>query len=188
MGRVCYQRELKIEVDVRIMETNTKKSSFSYEDLIECGHSRLFGEGNAQLPLPPMLMFDRVTRINEDGGENGKGEMIAEFDIKPDLWFFDCHFENNPVMPGCLGLDALWQMVGFYLGWTGAQGAGFALGVGEVRFRGKIVPTTKLVTYHVTFKRVVNRRLVLGIADGIVRADGEDIFEAKDLRVGLSTA
>jgi len=165
-----------------------QKSSYTYEDLIECGHSRLFGPGNAQLPLPPMLMFDRVTEINADGGENGKGEMIAELDIKPDLWFFPCHFEGNPVMPGCLGLDALWQMVGFYLGWTGAKGAGFALGVGEVKFRGKIVPETKLVTYHVTFKRVVNRRLVLGIADGIVRADGEDIFEAKDLRVGLSTA
>ena len=140
------------------------------------------------VPLPPMLMFDRVTEINADGGENGKGEMIAELDIKPDLWFFPCPFEGNPVMPGCLGLDALWQMVGFYLGWTGAKGAGFALGVGEVKFRGKIVPETRLVTYHVTFKRVVNRKLVLGIADGIVRADGEDIFEAKDLRVGLSTA
>ncbi|GGD22459.1 bifunctional 3-hydroxydecanoyl-ACP dehydratase/trans-2-decenoyl-ACP isomerase [Pyruvatibacter mobilis] len=170
------------------METNEKKSSFSYEDLIECGHSRLFGPGNAQLPLPPMLMFDRVTRINEDGGDHGKGEMVAEQDIKPDMWFFKCHFEGNPVMPGCLGLDALWQMVGFYLGWTGAKGAGFALGVGEVKFRGKIIPTTKLVEYHVKFKRVVNRRLVLGIADGIVKADGEEIFSAKDLRVGLSTA
>jgi len=165
-----------------------QKSSYTYEDLIECGHSRLFGPGNAQLPLPPMLMFDRITEINADGGANGKGEMIAELDIKPDLWFFPCHFEGNPVMPGCLGLDALWQMVGFYLGWTGAKGAGFALGVGEVKFRGKIVPETKLVTYHVTFKRVVNRKLVLGIADGTVKADGEDIFEAKDLRVGLSTA
>jgi 3-hydroxyacyl-[acyl-carrier protein] dehydratase/trans-2-decenoyl-[acyl-carrier protein] isomerase len=188
MGGVCYQRGLKIEVSVRTMETIEKKSSFSYEDLIECGHSRLFGPGNAQLPLPPMLMFDRVTRINEDGGDHGKGEMVAEQDIKPDMWFFKCHFEGNPVMPGCLGLDALWQMVGFYLGWTGAKGAGFALGVGEVKFRGKIIPTTKLVEYHVKFKRVVNRRLVLGIADGIVKADGEEIFSAKDLRVGLSTA
>lgn len=188
MGGVCYQRGLKIEVSVRTMETNEKKSSFSYEDLIECGHSRLFGPGNAQLPLPPMLMFDRVTRINDDGGDYGKGEMVAEQDIKPDMWFFKCHFEGNPVMPGCLGLDALWQMVGFYLGWTGAKGAGFALGVGEVKFRGKIIPTTKLVEYHVKFKRVVNRRLVLGIADGIVKADGEEIFSAKDLRVGLSTA
>jgi len=170
------------------MDTIAQKSSYTYDDLIECGHGRLFGPGNAQLPLPPMLMFDRVTRINTDGGANGKGEMVAELDIKPDLWFFDCHFEGNPVMPGCLGLDALWQMVGFYLGWTGAKGAGFALGVGEVRFKGKIVPATKRVDYHVTFKRVVSRRLVLGIADGLVKADGEPIFEATDLKVGLSTA
>ncbi len=170
------------------MSIADRKSTYDYEDLIECGHSRLFGPGNAQLPLPPMLMFNRVTRINEDGGTNGKGEMVAEFDIKPDLWFFDCHFEGNPVMPGCLALDGLWQMVGFYLGWIGGKGAGFALGVGGVKISGKIDPSVKLVEFHVNFKRVMNRKLVLGIADGIVKADGETVFEASDLKVGLSTA
>lgn len=165
-----------------------RKSSFSYEDLIECGHGRLFGPGNARLPLPPMLMFDRIVSINAEGGEHGKGEIVAEFDIKPDLWFFPCHFESDPVMPGCLGLDALWQLVGFFLGWMGAPGRGRAIGVGEVKLIDMVLPTTKLVTYHITMKRVILRRLVLGIADGVLKVDGQPIYEARDLKVGLFTA
>ena len=163
----------------------TPQSSYSYEELIACGKGQLFGAGNAQLPLPPMLMFDRITQINADGGEYGKGQVVAEFDIKPDLWFFECHFEGDPVMPGCLGLDALWQLTGFFLGWTGAEGAGRALGLGELKFTGQILPTTKKVRYEVDIKRMINRKLVLGIADGRVIADGETIYEAKDMRVGL---
>jgi len=162
-----------------------RKSSLTYEDLLDCGHGRMFGEGNARLPLPPMLMFDRITRINDNGGEHGKGEIIAELDVRPDLWFFDCHFENDPVMPGCLGLDALWQLTGFFLGWSGAPGRGRALGVGEVKFADMVLPTTKRVTYSVTMKRVILRRLVLGVADGTVSADGKLLFEATDLKVGL---
>lgn len=161
------------------------KSSYSYEDIISCGHGELFGPGNARLPLPPMLMFDRITNISTEGGAYGKGELSAEFDIKPDLWFFECHFESDPVMPGCLGLDAVWQLLGFYLGWTGAPGSGRALGLGELKFTGQVLPETKLVTYHLDIKRVINRKLVLGIADGQVLADGEVIYEAKDLKVGL---
>ncbi|WP_417514517.1 bifunctional 3-hydroxydecanoyl-ACP dehydratase/trans-2-decenoyl-ACP isomerase [Minwuia sp.] len=162
-----------------------RQSKFSYEELLECAHGRMFGEGNARLPLPPMLMFDRITEINETGGTYGKGEIIAEMDVKPDLWFFDCHFENDPVMPGCLGLDALWQSVGFFLGWLGLPGKGRALGVGEVKFAGEVLTTTKLITYHLSIKRTIARRLVLGIADGVVKGDGEEIYTAKDLRVGL---
>ena len=162
-----------------------RQSSFSYEELLKCGRGELFGPGNAQLPLPPMLMFDRITHISEDGGEHGKGQVVAEFDIKPDLWFFPCHFEGDPVMPGCLGLDALWQLTGFFLGWLGAPGRGRALSVGEVKFTDMVLPTTKLVTYEVNFKRVIMRKLVLGIADGTLKADGEVIYNTKDLRVGL---
>lgn len=165
-----------------------RQSSFTYEELLECGHGRLFGEGNARLPLPPMLMFDRITKISETGGEYGKGEIEAEFDVKPDHWFFDCHFESDPVMPGCLGLDALWQSVGFFLGWLGLPGRGRALGVGEVRFAGEVLQNVKKVTYKLSIKRTIARRLVLGIADGVVLADGKEIYTAKDLRVGLFQA
>ncbi len=161
------------------------KSSYTREELLACGHGQLFPSGLPKLPLPPMLMFDRITKVNADGGSHGKGELIAEFDIKPDLWFFGCHFEGDPVMPGCLGLDALWQLTGFFLGWSGASGSGRALGLGELKFTEQILPTTKLVTYKLDFKRVINRRLVLGIADGQVLADGKVIYEATDLKVGL---
>ncbi len=163
------------------------KNSFSYEDLIECAHGKLFGPGNAQLPLPPMLMLDRVTSITEDGGEHGKGQIVAELDIKPDMWFFPCHFENDPVMPGCLGLDAMWQLVGFFLGWLGGIGRGRALGVGSVKFSGQVLETAHKVTYIINLRRVIMRKLVLGVADGVLQVDGNPIFEAKDIRVGLFT-
>ncbi len=162
-----------------------QKSSYTYEEIITCGHGDLFGPGNAQLPLPPMLMFDRITNVSAEGGANGKGIIEAEFDIKPDLWFFGCHFEGDPVMPGCLGLDALWQLLGFYLGWTGASGAGRALGLGELKLTGQVKPDVKLVQYRVDLKRVINRKLVLGIGDGKMLADGEVIYEAQGLKVGL---
>ena len=164
------------------------RDSFDYEDLLACGHGQLFGPGNARLPLPPMLMFDRISHISEEGGAHGKGTVVAELDIRPDLWFFQCHFESDPVMPGCLGLDAMWQMVGFHLGWLGLPGRGRALGVGEVKMREQVLPEVKKVTYDVSIKRVINRRLVLGIADGVMSTDGEPAYEVKDLRVGLFTA
>jgi len=165
-----------------------RRSSYDYEALLACGRGELFGPGNAQLPLPPMLMFDRITEISETGGEYDKGYVRAEFDIKPDLWFFPCHFQGNPIMPGCLGLDALWQLTGFHLGWQGLPGKGMALSTGEIKFKGMVTPKTKLVEYGVDFKRVMKGRLVLGIADGWLKADGEQIYKATDLRVGLSTA
>lgn len=164
-----------------------RQHSYTREELLTCGRGELFGPGNAQLPLPDMLMFDRITNISEDGGTNGKGEIIAELDIHPDLWFFDCHFQGDPVMPGCLGLDAMWQLVGFYLGWMGGQGRGRALGVGEVKFRGQVLPNAQLVTYQVNLKRVIMRKLVMGIADAVMDVDGKVIYEATDLRVGLFT-
>jgi len=162
-----------------------RKTSFTYQDLIDCAQGRLFGPGNAKLPMPPMLMVDRIKTITEQGGKHSKGEVIAEYDLMPDRWFFKCHFEGDPVMPGCLGLDALWQMVGFFLGWVGAPGRGRALGVGEVRLTGQVLPTAKKLVYHLNFKRVMRGRLVLGIADGTMSVDGQTVYEAKDLRVGL---
>jgi 3-hydroxyacyl-[acyl-carrier protein] dehydratase/trans-2-decenoyl-[acyl-carrier protein] isomerase len=165
----------------------TDRNSFSKEDLIECGYGRLFGEGNAQLPVDNMLMLDRIITINKDGGKFGKGEIIAELDITKDLWFFECHFPGDPVMPGCLGLDAMWQLLGFYLGWKGNPGRGRALGAGEIKFTGQILPTAKKVTYTISLKRLIERKLVMGIADGVVNCDGEDIYAANDLKVGLFT-
>ena len=161
------------------------RNSFTREDLIACGHGQMFGPGNAQLPLPPMLMFDRITHIADRGGAKNKGEIVAELDVRPDLWFFQCHFEGDPVMPGCLGLDALWQMVGFHLAWLGNTGRGRALGVGEVKFSGQVQPDVKMVSYHIDFRRVITRKLILGIADGVMKADGEPIYQASNLRVGL---
>jgi 3-hydroxyacyl-[acyl-carrier protein] dehydratase/trans-2-decenoyl-[acyl-carrier protein] isomerase len=162
-----------------------KKNSYSYEELIECGHGQLFGPGNAQLPLPPLLMVDRIMLISESGGAHGQGEIVAELDIKPDLWFFNCHFEGDPVMPGCLGLDAMWQLVGFFLGWLNGIGHGRALGVGEVKFSGQVLKTAKRITYHINMKRIIMRKLVMGIADGILKSDGKVIYHVKDMRVGL---
>jgi 3-hydroxyacyl-[acyl-carrier protein] dehydratase/trans-2-decenoyl-[acyl-carrier protein] isomerase len=162
-----------------------QKNSYTFEELIDCAEGRLFGPGNAQLPLPPMLMLDRIVQIDDTGGNFGKGQVVAEFDIKPDLWFFGCHFKGDPVMPGCLPLDALWQALGFFLGWKQAPGRGRALGVGEVKFTGMVVPTVRKLTYHVHLKRVILRKLVLGIADGFVAADGKQIYEVSGLKVGL---
>ena len=162
-----------------------KQNSFSYKQLIDCANGDLFGKGNAQLPSPPMLMFDRITNIDETGGLFQKGQIVAELDIKPDLWFFECHFKGDPVMPGCLGLDAMWQLVGFYLGWLEQPGKGRALGVGEVKFSGQVLNTVKKVTYHISLKRLILRKLILGVADGVLMADGKPIYEAKDMKVGL---
>lgn len=164
-----------------------KQSSYSFEELLKCGRAELFGPGNAQLPLPPMLMLDRIMHIGEEGGAYGKGQIIAEMDIHPDLWFFSCHFQGDPVMPGCLGLDAMWQLVGFYLGWLGGVGHGRALGSGEVKFAGQVMPTSRLVTYRIDIKRVIMRKLCMGIADAEMLVDGKAIYNAKDLRVGLFT-
>ncbi|MCP5432971.1 MAG: 3-hydroxyacyl-[acyl-carrier-protein] dehydratase FabA [Alphaproteobacteria bacterium] len=164
-----------------------RKSAYDFGELIEHGHGRLFGPGFARLPLPPMLMFDRISQIVRDGGTFGLGHVKAELDVKPDLWFFKCHFEGDPVMPGCLGLDAMWQLVGFFLGWSGSKGKGRALSVGEVKFSGMVLPTARKVSYHIDLKRVILRKLVLGIADGIMKVDGEPIYKAMDLRVGLFT-
>lgn len=163
----------------------TKPSSFERDELLKCGHGEMFGAGNAQLPIGNMLMIDRITHISAEGGDHGKGEIIAELDIHPDLWFFSCHFPGDPVMPGCLGLDAMWQLVGFFLGWRGNEGRGRALGSGEVKFTGQVLPTAKKVTYKINFKRVIERKLVMGIADGALLVDGREIYTAKDLRVGL---
>lgn len=165
-----------------------KKHSFSYEELLQSGRGELYGPLNAQLPLPNMLMMDRITHISDVGGAHGKGEIIAELDIHPDLWFFACHFQGDPVMPGCLGLDAMWQLLGFFLCWMGGPGKGRALGVSDVKFSGQVLPTAKKLTYHVNLKRVIMRKLVMGIADASMAVDGKIIYEAADLRVGLFTS
>jgi 3-hydroxyacyl-[acyl-carrier protein] dehydratase/trans-2-decenoyl-[acyl-carrier protein] isomerase len=161
-----------------------RQHAYAYDELLACGRGELFGIGNAQLPLPPMLMFDRITKIDSESGPHNRGEVRAELDVNPDLWFFACHFQGDPVMPGCLGLDALWQMTGFFLGWSGSPGRGRALG-GEIKLTGQVTNDVKLVEYGIEIKRVMRSRLVLGIADGWVKADGKTIYEAKDLRVGL---
>ena len=163
-------------------------ASFTREQLISCGRGEMFGPGNGRLPLPNMLMMDRIIAISDDGGSQGKGHIRAELDIRPDLWFFGCHFEGDPVMPGCLGLDAMWQLVGFFLCWKGNPGRGRALGVGEVKFAGQVLPSAKLVQYEVDLKRVVELKLVVAIADAKMLVDGKEIYTATDLRVGLFTS
>ena len=165
-----------------------RPSSFSYEDLLACGRGEMYGPGNAQLPAPPMLMMDRIIEINNHGGHFKKGFIEAELDINPELWFFACHFIGDPVMPGCLGLDAMWQLVGFYLGWVGNPGRGRALGVGDVKFTGQVTTKAKKVTYKIDMKRVMSGKLIMGIADGVVEADGKPIYSASGLRVGLFDA
>ena len=162
-----------------------RQSAFGYEELLAHGRGELPGQGDARLPAPPMLMFDRITSISETGGAHGKGEVRAELDVHPDLWFFKCHFIGDPVMPGCLGLDALWQLTGFYLGWLGAPGRGRALGVGEVKFTGMVLPSVRVLEYTVDIKRVILRKLKLGIGDGTLTADGQVIYTASELKVGL---
>ena len=163
-----------------------KKNSFSYEQLIDCANGKLFGKGNAQLPSPPMLMFDRITNINETGGVFQKGEIVAELDINPELWFFDCHFKGDPVMPGCLGLDAMWQLVGFFLGWIGEPGIGRALGDNSVKFTGEVLKTVKMATYEINIKRILKKEgTAVGLANGILSADGKIIYKAENLKVGL---
>lgn len=161
------------------------QSSFSREQLLECGQGKMFGPDNGRLPLPNMLMLDRITSIRDDGGAYGKGQILAELDIHPELWFFGCHFKGDPVMPGCLGLDAMWQLVGFFLCWKNNPGRGRALGVGEVKFTGQVLPSATLVSYEIDIKRVVERKLILAIADAKMRVDGREIYHATDLRVGL---
>lgn len=164
-----------------------RQNSFTKDELLKCGRGEMYGEGNAQLPLAPMLMFDRIVTITEDGGAHNAGQIVAELDITPDLWFFNCHFQGDPVMPGCLGLDAMWQLVGFHLGWLGGLGRGRALGAGDVKFTGQVLPTHKMVTYKIDLKRVIMRKLVMGIADARMEVDGREIYVAQDLRVGLFT-
>ena len=175
----------KEENPVTKAATLSTQTSFSYDELINCAKGHLFGPGNAQLPLPPMLMVDKITSISQTGGLHGKGHILAEFSINPQRWFFDCHFEGDPVMPGCLGLDAMWQLVGFFLGWSGGEGRGRALGVGEVKFFDQVLPTAKRITYEINLKRVIMRRLIMGIADGVMKVDGQDATHVTDMKVGL---
>ena len=163
-----------------------KKNTFKYEELIECANGKLFGPGNAKLPSPPMLMFDRITNIEEGNGIYKKGVVKAELDIKDKMWFFDCHFKEDPVMPGCLGLDAMWQLVGFFLGWLGEPGKGRALGVNNVKFTGEVLKNVKIARYQVDIKRILKKKgTVVGLADGILYADDKAIYEAENLKVGL---
>ena len=163
-----------------------QKNNYNYDDLISCGEGKLFGEGNAKLPLPPMLMFDRITEINQNSGEFKKGFIKAELDIKDNLWFFNCHFKKDPVMPGCFGLDAMWQLVGFFLGWTGEPGKGRALGVNSVKFTGEVLKNIKMATYEINIKRILKKvGTVVGLANGILSADGQIIYKAENLKVGL---
>ena len=165
-----------------------RKGSYDYEDLLASGHGQLFGEGFPRLPLPNMLMVSRITNITVDGGTHGRGQLVAELDIRPDLWFFACHFESDPVMPGCLGLDAMWQLIGFFMAWSGQKGRGRALGVGEVKFFGQVLPSAKLVTYEINIRRIITRKLSMGLADGRLLVDGREIYTATDLRVGMFTS
>ena len=165
-----------------------RKGSYDYEDLLASGHGQLFGEGFPRLPLPNMLMVSRITNITSDGGTHGRGQLVAELDIRPDLWFFACHFETDPVMPGCLGLDAMWQLIGFFMAWSGQKGRGRALGVGEVKFFGQVLPSAKLVTYEINIRRIIARKLSMGLADGRLLVDGREIYTATDLRVGMFTS
>ena len=162
-----------------------RPSNIDYDGLISCAKGEMFGEGNPQLPMPPMLMFDRILEISDNAGKALKGHVVADFKIKSSHWFFACHFQGDPVMPGCLGLDALWQLTGFNLGWRGMKGKGRALGVGEVKFSGMVTPSTSVVTYNVEFTRVIDRKLKIGLADGVMLADGKEIYKVSDMRVGL---
>ncbi|MEO1015444.1 MAG: bifunctional 3-hydroxydecanoyl-ACP dehydratase/trans-2-decenoyl-ACP isomerase [Pseudomonadota bacterium] len=163
------------------------KSSYTREELLDCGYHGLRGAGSAQLPVPPMLMFDRITKINDDGGPQGKGEVVAELDVHPDMWFFECHFPGDPVMPGSLGVDALWQLIGFFLTWADLPGRGRALGAKEVKFSGQVTPDVSRIRYEIDMRRTMRRPMILGIGDGRLFADDRQIYEAKDLRVGLFT-
>ena len=181
----CCKHAHRASTELRGFNVTDRASSYNYDELIACGNGDLFGEGNARLPLPPMLMFDRITHVSSDGGANNKGQIIAELDVKPDLWFFDCHFKTDPVMPGCLGLDAMWQLIGFFLGWLGQPGRGRALGAGEVKFTGQVLPTAKRVRYEIDMRRVLTGKLVMGIGNAQLFADDKLIYTAQDLRVGL---
>lgn len=174
-----------LSANAPILINGRRQNSYTYDELIDCAKGDLFGPGNAQLPLPPMLMFDRITNIQDNGGNYDRGLMVAELDIKPAQWFFQCHFEGDPVMPGCLGLDAMWQLVGFFLAWKGGLGHGRALGGNEIRFSGDVKPDKSLVTYRIDIRRIIKRSLVMGIADATMEVDGEEIYRGKNLRVGL---
>lgn len=165
-----------------------QKRSYNYDELIDCGKGKLFGKGNAKLPLPPMLMFDRITEITDNGGSFKKGHVKAELDVNKDMWFFNCHFKDDPVMPGCLGLDAMWQLVGFYLGWLGEPGKGRALGVNEVKFSGEVLEKVKLAIYEIHIKRILKKEgATVGLANGLLKTDGKIIYTAENLKVGLFT-